>query len=153
GEKNGQFRTPHGQWLDARNKDKPVIVVCDRANARLQWFNPDGTFISASAPRELVLFPANAETRGDVLLLPDLHARVSILDKENRRFVPRGGDRGGRERVAASLNRGRAIRSQRKEWPAGNFVPPHAACFDKEGNIFVVGGVATGRVTFLKKVA
>ena len=42
GNKLGQLATPHGQWVDARNKEKPVLVVCDRANARLQWFNLDG---------------------------------------------------------------------------------------------------------------
>ena len=30
---------------------------------------------------------------------------------------------------------------------------PHDACFDKDGNIFVVEWVQTGRVTLLKKVA
>jgi hypothetical protein len=45
------------------------------------------------------------------------------------------------------------IRIQPKEWPAGKFVHPHDACFDHEGNIFVVEWVSTGRVTFLKKVS
>jgi hypothetical protein len=32
----GQFRTPHGQWLDIRD-GIPKLAVCDRANKRLQW--------------------------------------------------------------------------------------------------------------------
>src|SRR5437667_218747 len=37
GSKDGQFKTPHGLWVDNRDKTRPVLVVCDRANARLQW--------------------------------------------------------------------------------------------------------------------
>jgi hypothetical protein len=145
----GKLSTPHGQWVDARNKDKPVLVVCDRANARLQWFDLDGKALEASKPRELVLFPAHAKTRGDVLLVPDLHARVSILDKANKPIVHLGDDEEWRKKVLDGFK----IRTQPKEWLAGKFVHPHDAAFDKDGNIFVVEWVATGRVTFLKKVA
>jgi hypothetical protein len=148
----GKLATPHGQWLDARNKDKPVLVVCDRANARLQWFDLDGKALDASKPRELVLFPAHAKTRGDVLLVPDLHARVSLLDKDNKPIVHLGEDQQWREKVVGSLSKGPAVRTQPKEWPAGKFVHPHDAAFDKDGNIYVVEWVSTGRVTFLKKV-
>jgi hypothetical protein len=153
GDKLGQLRTPHGQWLDARKKDHPVLVVCDRANARLHWFELDGKPIAASQPRELVLFPAHAKTRGDVLMVPDLHARVSLLDKDNKPIAHLGEDKEWREKVVGSLSKGPAIRTQPKEWPAGKFVHPHDACSDKDGNIFVVEWVSTGRVTFLKKVS
>src|SRR5262249_20032772 len=122
GNKLGQLATPHGQWVDARNKDKPVLLVCDRANARLQTFTLDGTPISATTPREVVLFPAHAKTRGDILLLPDLHARVSLFDKENKPIVHLGEDKEWREKVVDSLSKGPAIRTQPKEWPAGKFV-------------------------------
>ncbi len=144
----GKLSTPHGQWVDARNKDKPVLVVCDRANARLQWFDLDGKVLEASKPRELVLFPAHAKTRGDVLLVPDLHARVSLFDKANKPIVHLGDDEEWRKKVL-----GGPIRSQPKEWVAGKFVHPHDAAFDHDGNIFVVEWVSTGRVTFLKKMA
>jgi hypothetical protein len=153
GDTLGQLRTPHGQWVDSRDPAKPVLVVCDRANARLQWFDLDGKPLSASTPRELVLFPAHAKTRGDVLLVPDLHARVSLLDKANKPIVHLGEDQAWREKVVASLGKGMTpVRGQPKEWPAGKFVHPHDAAFDKDGNIFVVEWVSTGRVTFLKKV-
>ena len=41
----------------------------------------------------------------------------------------------------------------REHFPPGRFVCPHGACFDSEGNIFVVEWVEIGRVTFLKKVS
>ena len=88
----GQLATPHGQWVDARDPKKPVLVVCDRANGRLQWFTLDGEALSATEKEKVVLFPAHAKTRGDVLLVPDLHARVSLFDKENKPIVHLGDD-------------------------------------------------------------
>ena len=38
-------------------------------------------------------------------------------------------------------------------WQAGKFIHPHDACFDKDGNIFVVEWVATGRVTKLRHLS
>jgi hypothetical protein len=45
------------------------------------------------------------------------------------------------------------IRMDPKTWVPGKFVHPHDACFDKDGNIFVVEWVDTGRVTLLRKVS
>ncbi len=145
----GQLATPHGQWLDDRNTGKPVILVCDRANARLQTFTLDGTPIMATEPGKVVLFPAHAKTRGDVLLLPDLHARVSLFDKDLKPIAHLGDDPEWRKKVLDGFK----VRQQPKEWLPGKFVHPHDAAFDKDGNIFVVEWVATGRVTLLKKVA
>ncbi len=145
----GKLATPHGNWVDARNKDKPVLIVCDRANARLQTFTLDGTPISATESGKVVLFPAHAKTRGDVLLVPDLHARVSLFDKENQPIVHLGDDPEWRKKVLDGFK----IRGQPKDWVAGKFVHPHDAAFDHDGNIFVVEWVATGRVTLLKKVS
>jgi hypothetical protein len=153
GDKLGRCRTPHGNWLDTRNKDKPVLVVCDRGNARLQWFDPAGKPLEASKPRDLVLFPGNVDLRGDVLLVADLHARVSLLDTANKPIVHLGEDQAWRERVTSPAKGQPAIRTQPKEWPAGKFVHPHDAAFDRDGNIYVVEWVSTGRVTFLKRVA
>jgi len=145
----GQLSTPHGQWVDDRTKDKPVILVCDRANARLCRFTLDGKPIDATPPRETVLFPAHAKTRGDVLLVPDLHCRVSLFDKELKPIVHLGEDAEWRTKVLDKFK----VRGDAKQWLPGKFVHPHDAAFDADGNIFVVEWVSTGRVTFLKKVA
>lgn len=157
GEKDGQFRTPHGQVTDLRNPNHPMIVVCDRANQRLQWFDLNGKFIKASKPREMVSFPAHGRTRGDVMMIPDLHTRVSLFDKNNKLIVHLGEELPWRAWVVGSLdaknNLGPAVRTQPKLWRPGRFVHPHDAAFDHDGNIFVVEWVSTGRVTLLKKVA
>jgi len=143
----GKLSTPHGQWVDDRQKE-PVLLVCDRANHRLQTFTLDGAPIQATKPDEVVLFPAHAKTRGDVLLLPDLHARVSLFDKEMKPIVHLGDDPEWRKKVLDGFK----VRGQPKEWLPGKFVHPHDAAFDRDGNIFVVEWVATGRVSLLRRV-
>lgn len=144
----GKFQTPHGQGLDNRVKDKPTLVVCDRANHRLQTFNLNGTPIGATEPNEVVLFPAHARFRGDVLLVADLHARVSLFDKDNKVIAHLGDDEAWRKKVLGPGN----VRKDPKQWEVGKFVHPHDANFDAAGNLLVVEWVEPGRVSFLKKI-
>jgi hypothetical protein len=142
----GKTRTPHGIWLDNRPGRSPALVVADRANARLQYFSLDGK------PQSIVndvLFPAHFDIRGNVLLVPDLHARLSLFDRDNSPIVHLGDDLPWRKKV---LN-GFKVRTQPNEWQPGKFVHPHDACFDAEGNIFVVEWVETGRVSLLRRVS
>ena len=143
----GQLKTPHGLWVDGRVAGKPVLVVCDRGNARLSTFTLDGEFLSATKPNDPVLHPCHIDIRGDVMLVPDLHARVTLLGKDNQVLAQLGDDAAWRKKVLAGK-----VRTQPKEWVDGKFVQPHDACFDKDGNIYVPEWVSTGRVTFLKKV-
>ncbi|MDZ4850500.1 MAG: peptidase [Pirellulaceae bacterium] len=145
GELNGQFKTPHGQWLDDRD-GTPKLVVADRANARLQWFDMNDQHLRT---QDGFLFPADIDSKGDLLLVPDLHARITILGNNNVPIVHLGDDLAWREKVLADKF---AMRSKRDQWLPGRFVHPHDACFDKDGNIFVVEWVVTGRVTKLVKV-
>jgi hypothetical protein len=145
GVENGKFMTPHGQWLDDRD-GTPKLVVADRANKRLQWFDMNDDHLRT---QEGFLFPADIDSKGDLLLVPDLHARVTILGANYEPIVHLGDDVAWRERVLANNF---AMRKQRDQWLPGRFVHPHDACFDKDNNIFVVEWVATGRVTKLVKV-
>jgi hypothetical protein len=144
GTEPGKFKTPHGMWLDNRPGREPSIVVADRANARLQYFTLDGKPLSMVKE---VLFPAHFDLRGDVMLVPDLHARVSLFDKDNKVIAHLGYDAAWTEEVKKFKIRGDA-----KLWQAGKFVHPHDACFDKDGNIFVAEWVEGGRITKLRKV-
>jgi hypothetical protein len=140
----GKMQTPHGIWLDNRAGRKPSLVVADRANARLQYFSLDGKHLSFVHD---VLFPAHFDIRGEVLLVPDLHARVSLFDKDNEPIVHLGDDLAWRKEVKKFR-----IRGDEKLWQPGKFVHPHDACFDKDGNIFVAEWVQTGRISLLKRV-
>ena len=144
GEGHGQFRTPHGQWLDNRD-GTPKLVVADRANERLQWFDADGKFL-----KELggFLFPADIDIRGELMLVPDLHCRLTLLDGDNRVVAQLGDDEAWRARALDGFK----MRGQRENWLPGKFIHPHDACFDHDGNIYVTEWVNTGRVTKLQKV-
>jgi hypothetical protein len=141
----GQFRTPHGNWVDNRDPKKPTLVVCDRANARLQTFTLDGEFLSMTKKGD-ILFPANADTQGKLMLISDLHARLTIIDEKGE-FTHLGYEPEWTARVLKEN-----LRSKPKEWVDGKFIHPHDACFDASGNILVAEWVDGGRVAMLKKV-
>jgi len=146
GDGRGTFNTPHGIWVDNRN-DESRIVVCDRANNSLQLLSLDGEYQSTIDGFGL---PANVDTYEDLMLVPELVSRVSILDKNFATIATVGDDR---ERIIADqkANGGFTIRGNEAAWQQGKFVHPHDACFDKEGNIYVAEWVATGRISKLTR--
>jgi hypothetical protein len=95
-----------------------------------------------------VLFPAHFDLRGDVLLVPDLHARVTLMDKNNDVIVHLGYDPGWTKTVLDGFK----VRTQPNSWPEGRFIHPHDACYDHEGNIFVTEWVVPGRISKLSKL-
>ncbi len=145
GAKAGKMKTPHGLWLDDRPGRKPSLAVCDRANARLQYFTLDGKHIGFV---EGLSFPADIDIQGETMLVPDLHARISLYDVDNKLITHLGYDAAWTKEV-----RKMKMRSQPETWKDGKFIHPHDACFDKSGNIYVAEWVATGRISFLKKVS
>lgn len=145
GTEDGKFNTPHGHWLDDRD-GTAKLVVADRANKRLQWFDMKDSHVRTM---DGFLFPADIDSRGSLLLVPDLHARVTILDETNKPVAQLGDDEEWREQVLADKF---AMRRKRPEWKPGRFVHPHDACFDADGNIYVVEWVVSGRVSKLVHV-
>jgi hypothetical protein len=149
GDGPGQFNTPHGLWIDARPGREPSVVVCDRANKRLQWFTLEGKHLKTL---DGFLLPANIDTQGDLMLVPDLQARVTLLGKDDQVIAHLGEDPEWRAQVLKDGNKLR--RDEKGEgWVSGKFLHPHDACFDAQGNIFVAEWVQTGRVTKLRKVS
>lgn len=142
----GQLRTPHGLWLDDRPGRKPSLVVADRANARLQYFTLDGKPLGFY---EDMSFPAHFDIQGDLLLVPDLHARVTLLGKDNELIDHLGYDPAWTEKVKTT----KRFRDDPSRYEDGRFVHPHDACFDRQGNILVVEWVPKGRVTLLRKLS
>ncbi|MFO1498362.1 MAG: hypothetical protein U1G07_08225 [Verrucomicrobiota bacterium] len=148
GKGDGQFDTPHGIWIDARPGRAPSVVIADRANKRLQWFTLAGQHLKTL---DGFILPANLDSRGDVLLVPDLSARITLLDKNDHVIAHLGEDPEWRAQV---LKDGMKLRNapHGEGWVAGKFLHPHDACFDADGNIFVAEWVNTGRITKLRRV-
>ncbi|MBI5864094.1 MAG: hypothetical protein HZB38_06265, partial [Planctomycetes bacterium] len=139
GKERGQLSCPHGLMVDTRG-DKPTLVVADRSNRRLQYFSLDGRHLGFVTDE--MRSPCHFHERKGVLLVPDLEARVTLLDRENK-LIAHLGDGGNF-----------ALRDKpREQFVPGKFIAPHSAIFDREGNIFVVEWVELGRVTKLRKLA
>jgi hypothetical protein len=142
GSEPGQLNEPHGNWVDTRGAS-PVLVVADRRNNRLQRFTLDGRHLDFVPGFRL---PCHFHERNGLVVIPDLHGRVTLMDRANQ-IVAHLGDSN-----APDWNS--PLRTKPREaFVPGQFICPHGACFDREGNIFVVEWVEVGRVTKLRKVA
>lgn len=138
----GQLECPHGIVLDTRN-GVPQLMIADRANHRIQTFTLGGEHVAFLPGTNLpCTFGFNSS---GAVVVPDLGARVTLLDAKNHVIEHLGDDseRHDWERVR---------KLDRTAFTSGKFVCPHGACFDHEGNIFVVEWVEVGRVSKLRKV-
>jgi hypothetical protein len=141
GSEPGKLAEPHGIWVDTR-ATSPVLVVADRRNNRLQRFTMDGTHVDFVSGFRL---PGHFDERQGLVVIPDLHGRVTLMDKGNA-LVAQLGD-------SNAENWNNPLRREpREKFIPGQFICPHGACFDHDGNIFVVEWVEVGRVTKLRKV-
>ena len=149
GKGDGEFQTSHGIWIDDRPGREKSVVVADRANKRLQWFTLEGKHLETL---DGFILPANVDTRGQVMLVPDLSARITLLDSANKVITHLGEDPEWRKQV---LKDNKKLRREPmgKGWRPGRFLHPHDACFDAAGNILVAEWVHTGRVTRLRKLS
>lgn len=141
GKEAGKLDCPHGIIVDRRGAT-PVLTVADRGNARIQRFTLDGQHIDFVGGTNMPCH-FNFFKNGDVVV-PDLGARVTLLDKHNQVIAHLGDDSASPWRDTRKLSRDR--------FTPGKFVAPHSACFDHNGNIFVVEWVEVGRVTKLRRV-
>ena len=154
----GDLNSPHGIWLDTRGKS-PRLLVADRGNGRLQYFTLDGkhdgfnytdaagaAVTSIEEGKKPASLPCHfSQHKSGDIVIPDLGARVVVLDKTNAVVAVLGDD---------SKSDWRKTRVQTRDaFAPGKFVCPHGACFDRKGNIFVVEWVEIGRVTKLRKIA
>ena len=143
GSEPGQLNCPHGIICDTRGVE-PVLMVADRTNHRIQTFSLDGKHLGFIGGTNL---PCHFwfNRKGDMTVVPDLGARVTLLDRNNRVVENLGDD--------SEANDWKTLRTMsRDHFRPGKFVCPHGACFDHRGNIFVVEWVEVGRVTKLRRV-
>jgi len=138
----GLMREPHGIWIDNRS-GRPIVTVTDRRNNRLQRFTPEGAHIDFISGFRL---PCHFHERNGIVVIPDLQGRVTLLDRNNRVIVHLGD-----ATPSSPANPPRAT-TDRASFVPGQFVTPHGASFDSQGNIFVAEWVEIGRLTKLRRV-
>ncbi len=141
GTEPGRLDCPHGIAVDLR-AGEPILTVADRANNRIQRFTLDGQHLDFVSGTNLPCH-FNYFRNGDVVV-PDLGARVTLMDRNNAVITHLGDDSASPWSDTRKLTR--------DHFKPGKFVCPHGACFDHAGNIFVVEWVEVGRVTKLRKV-
>jgi hypothetical protein len=135
------MNNPHGNMVDLRDPANPILLVADRGNNRIVRYKLDDTPIDVVAGTKS---PCHFHTYKDTIVVPDLQARVTLLDKNNNIILHLG------EPTVANPPR---TTENRADFIAGQFVQPHGAIFDHTGNIFVAEWVEIGRVTKLRKVS
>jgi DNA-binding beta-propeller fold protein YncE len=126
GKEEGKFNTCHGIALDTR-QDKPLLLVCNRNNNRVEYWDLDGNFVRVI--QKDLRMPAAVHIVGDYAVFPELQGRVTVLDKAGG-IVARVGDNPNEKQRA---NYGLA----QDQWKEGICNSPHGASIDKDGNLLV----------------
>jgi DNA-binding beta-propeller fold protein YncE len=142
GNGNGQFNTCHGLGIDKRG-EKPVLLVCDRANGRLQHMDFDGNFIAVIATG--LHMPCSVSFHGEHIAIAELKGRVTILDGKNKEVAHLGANPDDSQ----SGNFG----VPPEKMKVGVFTAPHGVSYDKDANLYVMDWNASGRVSRLDRVA
>ena len=138
----GAFKCPHALWLDTRHGE-PELYIADRGNHRIQVYDLESRFKRALGA-DLLTSPCGFFTHGEFLLIPELYARLAVLD--------------GEDRLVCYLGENEAV-CKLEGWPnhpkhlieVGKFNSPHHLAADPAGNIYVVEWIIGGRITRLAK--
>lgn len=148
GEEAGNTQHPHGLFVDRRGSE-PLLVVGENdpkgeKPGRLQALDLDGRhrrFLPTP-----VRSPRHFDQQGKLAVIPDLDARVTLVD-ENYQTVANLGD-GWTNKTEV-----RSLRTKPSEnFTPGKFVCPHDAAFDRDGSLFIAEWVAYGRLVKLEKL-
>jgi hypothetical protein len=141
-EGGGAFACPHAVWVDLRRAE-PELYVADRGNRRLQVYDLDGVF-KRTVGEGVLECPCTGVRYGDGLLVPELCARLTFLDADDRLVGYLG-----RNEAACGLPGWPEVAPEQIQ--AGKFNSPHAAAADAEGNLYVVEWIVGGRLTKLAR--
>lgn len=140
----GRLDNPHGIMLDTRGA-QPRILVSDRKNVRLQYFDLEGRHLGVV--QGMLRFPCTTIQWNDHLYIPDLHSRLTVLGPDDKLVThladwPDCWKRPGWPNLP------------RSEWVAGRVSSPHDLHVDAHGNIYLAEWLSegTGKVTKLERV-
>lgn len=138
----GAFKCPHGIWFDSR-KDDPELYIADRGNSRVQVYDGEGRFKRAF-DAGVLNSPCMFDRSGDELLVPELRARVTILDADDKPVCQIG--------LNDAICTADGWPNERAHLKPGLFNSPHAMTADAAGNLFIVEWITGGRITKLQRV-
>jgi hypothetical protein len=139
GKQDGKMRTPHGLFMDMRG-EKPLLLVCDRENHRLQWFTLDGEYVrkmDKDLRRPCNVWP----TANGGWVVADLAGRITFLNRSDEVIGHVGDNANPKLRATNGV--------KRELWKDGEFISPHSVCVDKKGDVYVMDWNFLGRISKL----
>jgi sugar lactone lactonase YvrE len=139
GSEPGKMDSPHGISVNVRGNETELYVA-DRSNHRIQVFTMDGKHIRF-IEHHLDL-PCSFYFFGDEVYIPDLHSRITILDKDDRLITHLGEDQ-------QAYKQDGWPNLPKSYYRADRFSSPHGICVDSHGDIYVAEWIFDGRVTKL----
>lgn len=135
GKEEGKFQTCHGIALDTR-QDKPLLLVCNRNNNRVEYWDLDGNFVKII--QKNLRMPAAVHIRGDHAVFPELQGRVTVLDQAGSIVAQVGDNPNEKQRANFGL--------PQDQWKPGICNSPHGASIDMDGNLIVAEWSQFGHV-------
>jgi DNA-binding beta-propeller fold protein YncE len=118
----GQFALPHDVWVDPRGR----VVVCDRENQRIQFFNRDGVYLSEWNDLKA---PMQVFVNDNIMFLAEARQQISILTLDGEVLSRWGSSGPGPDQFTDS---------------------PHGIWVDSRGDIYI--SEVTGQDKFQKYV-
>jgi hypothetical protein len=147
----GPFACPHSLWIDTR-KGEPELYIADRSNHRVQVYDVEGRF-KRTFGEDFLISPSAFAQHGDNLVIAELHARVTLIDRDDR-LVSYLGANPAVTKVDGWPNMkdaaGVPVRTRHLE--PGKFNSPHGIAADRADNIYVAEWLIGGRMIKLRRV-
>lgn len=128
GTEHGKFNVVHGVWVNTLKKE-PEIYFADRANNRIEVYSMELEY-KRTIPG--VRLPCCFYQHDGKLFIPELGARVTILDEHDK--------------VMAHLGDGAGKKPDELRKMPDKFALPHAMTVASNGDFYILEWVADGRV-------
>ena len=145
------LRASDAVLIDTR-KSEPELYVADRGNGRVQVYDPEGNW-KREFGSDFLTSPSGFATHGDLLVIAELKARLTICNGQDELVVYLGAN-GAVADVDGWPNnkneKGESVRTSLLE--EGKFNSPHGMAVDADGNILVAEWLIGGRFIKLAKV-
>jgi peptidylamidoglycolate lyase len=127
GKEHGKFNTCHGVWVNTLKKE-PELYIADRANNRIEVLSLDMEY-KRTVPG--VRMPCCFYQHKGQLFVPELGARVTILDDQDK--------------VVAQMGDGNGVKPADIRQHPDKFATPHALTVASNGDWYLVEWLDWGR--------
>ncbi|MCY2976181.1 MAG: twin-arginine translocation signal domain-containing protein [Planctomycetota bacterium] len=127
GKEHGQFKTCHGVWIRTQAKE-PEVYIADRSNGRIEIYSLDLEYRRTISDLRA---PCCFYEHDGYLFIPELSARVTVLDRDDK--------------VVAHLGDGKGIKKEEIDLHPEVFATPHALTLDSAGDLYVIEWLPNGR--------